>query len=275
MVPQWHFLTMLADAGRAEPTFSLRMQTEVTDLLWEAGRVAGVRCRTANERTCTVSAELVVAADGRGSTVRDAAGLTARVFGVPMDIWWFRLPRRDGEPAGAFGRLSRGRILGGLDRGDYYQCGFLISHGMDTPLRTQGIEPLQQSVSELAPWLAGPLLRVAQARTCGNPPRLRQVDRAAAQVQRRRWLATAATQAAQRFAHRLILAPRLASETPRSRWTARRGRRSAPLPTWLLSAVPGLQVLPAWLVGIGLRPEHAPEFARPSVRGSRAYRSPM
>jgi 2-polyprenyl-6-methoxyphenol hydroxylase-like FAD-dependent oxidoreductase len=140
-----------------------------------------------------------------------------------------------------------------------------------SPVGGVGINLAVQDAVAAARVLAGPLLRVAQARTCGNPPRLRQVDRAAAQVQRRRWLATAATQAAQRFAHRLILAPRLASKTPRSRWTARRGRRSAPLPARLLSAVPGLQVLPAWLVGIGLRPEHAPEFAR---RTSSRGRSP-
>jgi 2-polyprenyl-6-methoxyphenol hydroxylase-like FAD-dependent oxidoreductase len=87
MVPQWHFLTLLAEAARAEPAFTLRMQTEVTELLWRAGRICGVRCRELGGASTLLSADLVVAADGRHSPVRAAAGLTARTFGVSIDIW--------------------------------------------------------------------------------------------------------------------------------------------------------------------------------------------
>ncbi|MHA6796027.1 FAD-dependent oxidoreductase [Pseudonocardia bannensis] len=155
LVPQWDFLDLLADAGALEPSFTLRRNAEVVGLLREGGRVTGVRYRdrtTGTEHELT--AGLTVACDGRGSTVREAAGLTPRSFGVPMDVWWFRLPRRADDPSGAVGRFSRGQLAVMIDRGDYWQCGYLIRKGSDAALRAAGIEELRRRFTALLPWMA-------------------------------------------------------------------------------------------------------------------------
>ncbi|HEX2299167.1 MAG TPA: FAD-dependent monooxygenase, partial [Pseudonocardiaceae bacterium] len=90
----------------------------------------------------------------RRSLLRDAAGLHARSFGVPMDVWWFRLPRYEGDPQGAVGRFGAGQAMVLLDRGDYFQCAFLIRKGSDAILRAQGIEAFRRRVAALLPWLA-------------------------------------------------------------------------------------------------------------------------
>jgi 2-polyprenyl-6-methoxyphenol hydroxylase-like FAD-dependent oxidoreductase len=168
LVPQWDLLDMLADAAAAEPAFRLRMNTEVTGLRRHGGRVTGVTYRTADGKTGEIAAGLVVAADGRSSMVRTAAGLRSREFGVPMDVWWFRLPRYEDDPAGGVGRFgSRRRPKGGagqsdtagrgivlIDRGDYFQCAFLIRKGMDSVLRAKGIESFHKQLADLVPWLA-------------------------------------------------------------------------------------------------------------------------
>lgn len=118
-VPQWDFLDLLADAGRLEPTFSLRMDTAFTGLRRQGSKVTGVRYRTADGVEGEIAADLVVAADGRGSLVRAEAGLPVHSFGTPMDVWWFRVPRREDDPAGGLGRFGRGSGLVMLDRGDY------------------------------------------------------------------------------------------------------------------------------------------------------------
>ncbi|MCX6467281.1 MAG: FAD-dependent monooxygenase, partial [Pseudonocardiales bacterium] len=133
LVPQWDFLDLLADAAAEEPTFTLVRNAEVTGLRREGGRVAGVRWRDrVSGEEHELAAQVTVAADGRGSAVRAAAGLVPRGFGVPMDVWWFRLPRRDTDPAGGVGRFSTGHFCVMIDRGDYWQCGYLIRKGSDT-----------------------------------------------------------------------------------------------------------------------------------------------
>src|SRR3954463_11152630 len=130
MVPQWDLLDLLADAAREEPTFTLHMGAEVVGLLREDGRVAGVRRRDGGE----VRAAVTVACDGRTSAVRAASGLRVRAFGVPLDAWWFRLPRSEGDPAGLNGRLREGAVLVAIDRGDYFQMAFVIRKGSDERL---------------------------------------------------------------------------------------------------------------------------------------------
>ncbi|MGH4008985.1 MAG: FAD-dependent oxidoreductase [Pseudonocardiaceae bacterium] len=161
-VPQWDFLDLLADAGRAEPTFTLRMNTQATGLLTEGGKVVGVQYQTADGSTGQLRADLTVACDGRRSALRDAAGLRARSFGVPMDVWWFRVPRHEGDPQGAVGRFGSGHGMALIDRGDYFQCAYLIRKGSNAALRAGGIETFRQRVAELIPWLAD---RMAAVRT--------------------------------------------------------------------------------------------------------------
>ena len=155
LVPQWDLLDLLADAAAEEPTFTLRRDAEVTDLVRDGGRVVGVRYTDRTDGTVhELRASVTVACDGRGSAVRAAAGLAPRGFGVPMDVWWFRLPRHDGDPAGLAGRFSTGRIMVMIDRGEYWQCGYLIRKGTDAALRAEGIEGFRTRLTDLVPWVA-------------------------------------------------------------------------------------------------------------------------
>src|SRR6185436_10898753 len=120
LMPQWDFLDFLAAQGKRFPAFHLLMQAEVRELIEEGERIVGVRARTAHGDV-TIRADLVVAADGRHSTVRELAGLRVRDFGVPIDVLWLRVAKRADEPSAALGRLRHGRIMVTLDRGDYFQ----------------------------------------------------------------------------------------------------------------------------------------------------------
>jgi 2-polyprenyl-6-methoxyphenol hydroxylase-like FAD-dependent oxidoreductase len=155
LVPQWDFLDLLADAAAEEPTFTLLRNAEVTGLLRDGRRVTGVRWtdRTTGEQH-DLDAALTVGCDGRHSAVRDASGLHPRSFGVPMDVWWFRLPRDPADdPAGGLGRVSSGQFCVMIDRGDYWQCGYLIRKGSDAALRAAGIGELRRRFSALLPWV--------------------------------------------------------------------------------------------------------------------------
>ena len=146
---------MLASVAEEEPTFTLRRNAEARDLLWEGNRVAGVRYvdrETGVEHE--LRASVTVACDGRGSAVRAAAGLRPRSFGVPMDVWWFRLPRREDDPPGGVGRFATGHFCVLIDRGDYWQCAYLIRKGSDATLRAAGIEELRRRFAALLPWMA-------------------------------------------------------------------------------------------------------------------------
>jgi 2-polyprenyl-6-methoxyphenol hydroxylase-like FAD-dependent oxidoreductase len=154
MVPQWDLLELLATAGREEPSFTLRMGVQVTDLLRSNGRIAGVRYRDAAGHEGQLAAVLTVGCDGRGSTVRAASGLRVRAFGVPLDAWWFRLPRQEGDREGLFGRSASGTTLVAFDRGDYFQVAFLIRKGLDAHMRAEGLPRFRARVAAVAPELA-------------------------------------------------------------------------------------------------------------------------
>jgi 2-polyprenyl-6-methoxyphenol hydroxylase-like FAD-dependent oxidoreductase len=153
LVPQWDFLDVVADAGRQEPTYELIMNADVTGLLREQQRVVGVTYRHEGVDH-DLMADLVVACDGRDSTVRAAARLQPRQFGTPMDVEWFRLPRREHDPANAIGRLTRGAVLVLIDRGDYFQIGYLIKKGTDRELRNAGIAAFRSRIALALPWLS-------------------------------------------------------------------------------------------------------------------------
>jgi 2-polyprenyl-6-methoxyphenol hydroxylase-like FAD-dependent oxidoreductase len=340
MVPQWDFLDLVADASEAEPTFTLLRNAEVVDLLRDGKRVAGVRYRDRTDGTeHQIRATLTVACDGRGSAVRAAAGLKARAFGVPMDVWWFRLPRHEGDPEGGVGRVSAGHFMVMIDRGDYWQCAYLIGKGSDAEMRADGISGFRDRIATLVPWAADRtsalasfddvkllnvelnrlrrwytdgLLLIGDAAHAMSPvggvginlavadavatarllaPALRsggivgtdQLRR----VQLRRWWPTALIQGAQKLAHKVIFKVRAAA--PADEHPDAHGKvgmfddvdRSAggrlPLPLRLVSRFPVLQGIPARLIAIGPRPEHAPSWARreptparPVVSGKRS-----
>jgi 2-polyprenyl-6-methoxyphenol hydroxylase-like FAD-dependent oxidoreductase len=153
LVPQWDFLDMLADAGRKLPAFDLRMRHAATGLIEENGRSVGVRVKSP-EGDYDLRADLVVACDGRHSTLRDAAGFKGREYGAPMDVLWFRMPRKDSDPQDTFGIVDRGHMMVLLNRTDYWQVAFLVPKGSDAKLRAQPVDVLRDAVAQLAPFLA-------------------------------------------------------------------------------------------------------------------------
>lgn len=155
MVPQWELLNLLAEAAHAEPTFTLRRNAEVTDLLWDGDRVAGVRFTDRHDGSAhELRAGLTVACDGRDSVVRAITGPRRRSFGTPMDVWWFRLSRHAADPTVDVERMSPGQYMVMLDRGDYWQCAYLIPKGADAKLRDAGIETFCRRLAGFVPWLA-------------------------------------------------------------------------------------------------------------------------
>ena len=153
-MPQWDFLDFLTARARERPGFDLRMNAEVFEPLHADGRVAGVRYRGPDGRAQDVRADLTVAADGRGSALRRTAGLTPTSFGAPMDVLWFRISRRESDPENGLGRLTAGRILAFIDRGDYWQIACVIPKGSAERERARGIEAFRESLARLAPFLA-------------------------------------------------------------------------------------------------------------------------
>ncbi len=152
-MPQWDFLTFLAAEAARFPTFRLMMQTEVMGLIEETGRIIGLKAETSEGRL-EVRADLVVGADGRHSVVRTTAGLSVEEFGAPMDVLWFRLSRRAGDPEDPIGRFDRGRIFIMLNRGDYWQCGFVIPKGSRDQLKGKGLPAFRENLTQLAPFVA-------------------------------------------------------------------------------------------------------------------------
>lgn len=157
MMPQWDFLNFLADAAAGEPSFTLRMDHAATSLVRNGGRVTGVRYRTADGADGELRADLVVATDGRHSTLRAAAGLPPKEYPVPFDVWWFRLPRyasESGAVAGIVPAFGRGEALVALNRTDYYQMGYLAPKGTDARIQAEGVEGFRRRIAALRPDLA-------------------------------------------------------------------------------------------------------------------------
>jgi 2-polyprenyl-6-methoxyphenol hydroxylase-like FAD-dependent oxidoreductase len=153
MVPQWEFLDFLRDEAERSPAFTLRLQAQATELRVQGGRVAGVQVATP-QGPLEVDADLVIAADGRASTLRQAAGLTVRDLGAPIDVLWMRIARHDSDPAGSGGRIGTGRFLAMIDRGSYWQCAYLIPKGGIEAIRARGLAAFRSDVAGIAPLFA-------------------------------------------------------------------------------------------------------------------------
>lgn len=300
MVPQWDLLNLLAEAARSEPTFTLRMSTEVTGLLRDGDRVTGVRYRGPDGEG-ELTADLTVACDGRTSTVRRESGLPVREWPVPFDVWWFRLPRDADAEYSLVPRIEPGRVLIMIPREGYFQIAYMIPKGSDERLRARGLGILRDEVAALVPeadasnltswddvklldvklnrlkrWHTDGLLcigdaahamspmggvginiavqdAVGAATLLAEPLRRRNVTEAdLGRVHRRRLPPAAITQALQRIMHRRLVVPVFAGAdgNPPAAFVA------------VLEKLPWLAAIPAQIIGVGIRPERAPAFAR-------------
>ena len=152
-MPQWDFLNFIAEYAKRLPTFRLMTEAEVCDLLREGTRITGVNVKTANG-DLEVHADLVVGADGRGSTVRKCAGLEVIDYGAPIDVLWFRLPKRAGDPEQSFGHVGAGQFMVLLGRGDYWQCAYVIRKGSLEARKQGGFPAFRDEVARCASYLA-------------------------------------------------------------------------------------------------------------------------
>jgi 2-polyprenyl-6-methoxyphenol hydroxylase-like FAD-dependent oxidoreductase len=152
-MPQWDFLNFLARHAFRYHTFQLKMHAEVTELIEENGHVVGLMAATP-EGPLEVRADLVIGADGRHSVVRAKADLQVEEIGAPMDVLWFGLSRKSGDPESTMGRFDIGRIFIMLNRGDYWQCGFVIAKGTVERVRGKGLAAFRESIVVLAPFVA-------------------------------------------------------------------------------------------------------------------------
>jgi 2-polyprenyl-6-methoxyphenol hydroxylase-like FAD-dependent oxidoreductase len=151
-MPQWDFLNFLSSQAKRFPTFQLHMETEVVDLLMEDLRVIGVRAKTPRGEL-KVHADLVIGADGRHSTTQTNAGLEQLEFGVPIDVLWMRISKKKNDPEQSFGFFKHGTLLVMLDRGDYWQCGFVIPKGGFDDIKARGLTEFQNDIVSFAGFL--------------------------------------------------------------------------------------------------------------------------
>jgi 2-polyprenyl-6-methoxyphenol hydroxylase-like FAD-dependent oxidoreductase len=152
LMPQWDFLNFLADHARKFPSFELLTEHEVTGLLEDGGRVTGVSAKNGSLGV-QIRADLVVGCDGRHSVTRSAAGLELIDYGVPIDVLWFRISRRPGDPAQVLGNVNYGKLLILIDRGDYFQAGLIIEKGSYEQIQARGLDALRADVGRIAPCL--------------------------------------------------------------------------------------------------------------------------
>jgi 2-polyprenyl-6-methoxyphenol hydroxylase-like FAD-dependent oxidoreductase len=153
-MPQWDFLNFIAEKAKAYPQFHLHMECEVTDLLIENGSVVGVRANTRNGHR-EFRAGLTVGADGRHSIVRAKAGFEVLDLGAPIDVLWMRISRQPNDPAQTLGRFRAGRLLVTLNRGDYWQCAYVIAKGGLEMIQKKGLPAFRQDLETVAPFLQG------------------------------------------------------------------------------------------------------------------------
>jgi 2-polyprenyl-6-methoxyphenol hydroxylase-like FAD-dependent oxidoreductase len=153
LMPQWDFLNFLAEQGRRYPDFDLHMETEATDLIVKSDRVVGLRAAGPGG-PLEIRADLVVGADGRHSTVRERAGFAVTNLGAPMDVLWMRMSRHQSDPEQTGGFVNYGHLLVTLNRGDYWQCAFVIRKGGYDEVRSRGLDAFRAEIVRLAPYLA-------------------------------------------------------------------------------------------------------------------------
>lgn len=151
-MPQWDFLNFLREAGKRFASLKVMMNTEAVDLIRRGETIAGVRAKTP-EGPVDIEADLTIACDGRHSTVRERAGLAVEEIGAPMDVLWFRAGRKPDETENVFARIEPGKMMITFDRGDYWQCAYVIAKGQYEAVKARGLRALLDDVVRMAPIL--------------------------------------------------------------------------------------------------------------------------
>jgi 2-polyprenyl-6-methoxyphenol hydroxylase-like FAD-dependent oxidoreductase len=151
-MPQWDFLNFLSTYAKQFPSFQLLTEHEVVDLTFDRQRVTGVRVKTPRGEL-EIRADLIIGADGRHSMVEACAGLERRDFGVPIDALWMRISKKQDDPEQSFGFFQHGKLLVLLDRGDYWQCGFVIPKGGFDDIKARGLQRFQNDIVSFAGFL--------------------------------------------------------------------------------------------------------------------------
>jgi 2-polyprenyl-6-methoxyphenol hydroxylase-like FAD-dependent oxidoreductase len=151
-MPQWDFLNFLRESGRRFPSLKVMMSAEALDLISDGDRIAGVRAKTP-EGIIDIEADLTIACDGRHSLVRERAGLAIEEIGAPMDVLWFRAGKRANETENVFARVDPGSMMVTFDRGDYWQCAYVIAKGQYDAVKARGLPALLADVERMAPIL--------------------------------------------------------------------------------------------------------------------------
>ena len=296
LMPQWDFLNFISSHARRYPSFQLRMESEVTDLIEEEDCVVGVRATTP-QGELEVRAGLVIAADGRASTVRERSGLKVMDLGAPIDVLWFRISRQPGDPEAALGHVSRGHFMVMIDRGSYWQCGYVIPKGQAEEKRQRGLEAFRGEVTAAAPalreraaelktwddiklltvkvdrlyqWYRPGLLCIGDSAHAMSPVGGVGINLAVQDAVATANLLSAALR------HDKLKTEDLRQVQRRREWPTRmtqglqiflhnhllqplfqeQGPLTPPLPLRLLGRFPFLQRIPARVVGLGFRPEH-------------------
>ncbi|MDA9506060.1 hypothetical protein XI09_15750 [Bradyrhizobium sp. CCBAU 11386] len=151
-MPQWDFLNFLREAGKRFASLKVMMNTEAVDLIRRGETIAGVRAKTP-EGPIDIEADLTIACDGRHSTVRERAGIEVEEIGAPMDVLWFRAGRKADETENVFARVEPGKMMVTFDRGDYWQCAYVIAKGQHDAVKARGLQALLDDVVRMAPIL--------------------------------------------------------------------------------------------------------------------------
>jgi 2-polyprenyl-6-methoxyphenol hydroxylase-like FAD-dependent oxidoreductase len=151
-MPQWDFLNFLSTHAKKFPTFQLLMEHEVVDLTFDQQRVTGVRVKTPRGEL-EIRADLIIGADGRHSIVQARAGLERQDFGVAIDVLWMRIAKKQDDPQQSLGYFQQGKLLVLLDRGDYWQCGFVIPKGSFDDIKARGLQQFQNDIVNFAGFL--------------------------------------------------------------------------------------------------------------------------
>ena len=153
MMPQWDFLNFLRESGKRFACLNVMMNASATDLIRSGDAVVGVTADTP-EGPVEVRAGLTIGCDGRHSMVRERAGLEVEGIGAPMDVLWFRAGRRANETENLFARVQTGKMLVTFDRGDYWQCAYVIAKDQFDAVKARGLDVFRNDVIGMAPILS-------------------------------------------------------------------------------------------------------------------------